>query len=172
MRKDVLKDIVLTALFVALVALATMAIKIPTGATQGYLNVGDAVIFAAAIWLGARTGLVAGGLGSALADVLSAYAMWAPWTLVIKGVEGLLVGLLAHRAYRERGTLSAGTVGAMLLGAAWMVLGYYVAAGFLLGFGPALATVPENGLQGLAGVTIGVVLVRALHAVDRALRPR
>jgi len=162
MSRSVLKEAVLTALFVALVAVATMAIKIPTGATQGYLNVGEAVIFWAALWLGPRAGAIAGGLGSALADVLSGYAIWAPWTLAIKGAEGLLVGLLAHRSFSRRPGVTATAVGAMVAGAAWMVLGYYLASVVVLhGFAPALATIPENGLQGLASVVLGIVLVRA-----------
>lgn len=166
MSRSLLKEVVLTALFVALVAIATMAIKIPTGATQGYLNVGEAVIFCAALWFGPRTGAIAGGLGSALADVLTGYAVWAPWTLIIKGTEGLLVGLLAHRAFVRRQALSPRTVGAMVAGAIWMVLGYYLASVVVLqGFAPALATIPENGLQGLASVVLGAVLVRAFRGV-------
>jgi uncharacterized membrane protein len=162
MSRSVLKEVVLTALFVALVAVATMAIKIPTGATQGYLNVGEAVIFWAALWLGPRAGAIAGGLGSALADVLSGYAIWAPWTLAIKGAEGLLVGLLAHGSFSRRPGVTAAAVGAMVVGAAWMVLGYYLASVVVLhGFAPALATIPENALQGLASVALGIVLVRA-----------
>ena len=38
--------------------------------------------------------LVAGGLGSALADLLTGYAHWAPWTLVIKGIEGWIAAAI------------------------------------------------------------------------------
>jgi uncharacterized membrane protein len=173
MSRSVLREIVLTALFVALVAVATMVIKIPTGATQGYLNVGEAVIFWAALWLGPRTGAIAGGVGSAMADVLTGYAIWAPWTLAIKGAEGLLVGLLAHRTFARGHALTAGVVGAMVAGAAWMVLGYYLASVVVLhGFAPALATIPENGLQGLASVVLGAVLVRAFRGAKELVESR
>ncbi len=168
MGRATLKEVVLTALFVALVCMATMAIKIPTGVTQGYLNVGEAVIFAAAVWFGPRVGGIAGGVGSALADLLSGYAMWAPWTLVIKAGEGLLVGWLAHRSFLARRSISARTVVAVVLGAAWMVLGYYLASTVVLqGFHVALATIPENGLQGLASVALGLVLVQGLRGYAR-----
>ena len=58
-------------------------------ANEGYINVGDAIIVFGALLF---SGLVAGlssGLGSALADGLGGYAHWAPFTLIIKGVEGL-----------------------------------------------------------------------------------
>ncbi|HEY8497562.1 MAG TPA: ECF transporter S component, partial [Limnochordales bacterium] len=74
------------ALGAALVAAATMFVQIPMPAGQGYANVGDAVIFVFAALFGPTVGLAAGGIGSALADVLTGYAVWAPFTLVIKGV--------------------------------------------------------------------------------------
>ena len=77
----------LNAVLTALVAAATLSIRIPVPATQGYINLGDAVVIAAALVLGPRTGLIAGGIGSALADWLGGYAHWAPFTLIIKGLE-------------------------------------------------------------------------------------
>ena len=52
--------ITVRALAVALVAAATLAIRVPTPATQGYINLGDSVIFVTALIFGARTGAVAG----------------------------------------------------------------------------------------------------------------
>jgi uncharacterized membrane protein len=46
------RRLVLTALFAALVAVATMVINIPMVATQGFVNVGDTMIFAAGIFMG------------------------------------------------------------------------------------------------------------------------
>jgi len=57
------------AISIALVTLGTMAIRISIPATSGYMNLGDSMIFVSAIILGRRYGLVAGGLGSALADM-------------------------------------------------------------------------------------------------------
>jgi len=93
--EDRAKTLVYGALGIALVALATMSIQIPVPQTRGYINLGDTVIFVFAMLFGARIGALAGGVGSALADLLTGYAHWAPFTLVIKGIEGLLVGLLA-----------------------------------------------------------------------------
>ena len=48
-----------------------------------------------ALVFGWRIGGIAGGVGSALADALGGYFIWAPWTLIIKGIEGILVGTIA-----------------------------------------------------------------------------
>ena len=83
------------ALFTALVAAATRVVQIPMPATEGYVNVGDAVIIAGSLLFGGIAGALAGGLGSAMADLLGGYSHWAPFTLVIKGLEGLVIGSLS-----------------------------------------------------------------------------
>ena len=80
--------IVYTALSIAMVALATMAIKIPS-VRGGYINFGDILIFIVAIFFGKKTGFLAGGLGSALSDIILGYSIYAPATFLIKGLEGL-----------------------------------------------------------------------------------
>jgi uncharacterized membrane protein len=167
MRSDGTRVVVTNALFVALVALATMVIQVPTPATGGFINVGDTMIFAAALVLGPRAGMVAGGVGSALADLLTGYAHWAPWTLVIKGFEGLVVGLLGYASYRNARSLTARTVGAMALGAAWMVTGYFGAAVLMKGWAAALTSVPENTVQGVASIVLASTLLTALRAFRR-----
>jgi uncharacterized membrane protein len=43
-----------------------------------------------------------------------------------------------------------------------MVLGYYIFEGFLYGFGAALSAIPFNAVQGVAGLALGLLLVRVL----------
>ncbi len=57
--------------FTALIAVATMFLKLPVPITSGYVHLGDGMIFAASAYLG-PWGAVAGALGSALADLLGA----------------------------------------------------------------------------------------------------
>jgi len=64
------REITLTALSAAFVTVATMLIRIPHPLTKGYINIGDAAVIAVAMVLGKRLGWLAGGLGSALADLL------------------------------------------------------------------------------------------------------
>ena len=69
-----IRQLVRIALLAALVAVATLVLRIPMPATEGYINVGDAVIVAGALLLGGRSAGLAGGIGSALAD--GALARW------------------------------------------------------------------------------------------------
>ena len=94
----------LFALLIALTTVATMVVQIPTPPTQGYINVGDSMIYVSALLFGPLAGLLAGGIGSALADWLTGYGQFAPYTLVIKGLEGLVVGLIAWALLKGRPT--------------------------------------------------------------------
>ena len=85
MEKDKTSKVVLTALMMCLIILATMLIKIPIPFTQGYVHLGDAMIFLSVLILGWKSGIVAAGVGSMLGDIIGGAAAWAPWTLVIKG---------------------------------------------------------------------------------------
>jgi len=90
-------ELAVTAVFTALVCAATVMLQVSIPETKGYFNVGEVMVYTTAIVFGPRIGMMAGGLGSALADVVSGYILYAPATLVIKGCEGLIVGLLSQR---------------------------------------------------------------------------
>lgn len=145
------------ALLMALVAAATLALRLPMPATEGYINLGDALIIAGSLLSGGRIGGLAGGLGSALADLYGGYTHWAPFTLVIKGCEGLLIGWLGQ----GRGWLAR--TGIAALGMAWMVLGYLVVEFFFYGPGPALLSLWGNIVQGAASLACGLPLAAALQ---------
>ncbi|MXX03848.1 MAG: ECF transporter S component [Gemmatimonadetes bacterium] len=175
------RRLTLAALSIALVTLATFVIRIPNPATQGYINLGDGLLFTLALVFGWRIGGLAGGVGSALADALGGYFIWAPWTLVIKGIEGILVGTIAFwgtgggqdtegglddqggRGTSDAGGTSGGrhprriaAFAAVLVGGAWMVTGYYLAGSVLFGGIAALTEIPGNLVQ--AGVAVVVAL--------------
>ena len=153
----------------ALVAAVTLLIRIPMPATEGYVNIGDAIIVAAALLFGPRVGGLAGGFGSALADLLGGYAHWAPFTLLIKGGEGVLVGFLGGRTTIHLATLTNLAVAAALTvpGLAWMVGGYFTVEFFLYSLGPALASLPGNGLQAVVSLACGLPLAALLRRRGR-----
>lgn len=84
------------ALFTALVFAATCIFTVYVPATRGYFNIGETMIYTAALLMGPLIGGLAGGVGAALADIFLGYGYYAPGTLVIKFCEGYLVGLLAR----------------------------------------------------------------------------
>ena len=91
----------LTGLFAALGCVGTMILQVPSP-SGGYVNLGDAVVILGAWLLGPVYGAAAGGVGPALADLLSGYAVYVPATLVIKAVMALTAAQL-YRALGKRG---------------------------------------------------------------------
>jgi uncharacterized membrane protein len=164
------KNISLLALFCALVVVATIIVRLPIPATGGYFNLGDTIIFITSILLGPVSGMVVGGVGSAVADVVGGFAQFAPWTLVIKGIEGLLAGLLvrALRADPKTGIGALLAFGSFVVAGLWMVAGYFGAEYVIFGldWAPPTAELPFNLAQGgISAVVAGLlspILARAL----------
>ncbi|MCI2057854.1 MAG: ECF transporter S component [Oscillibacter sp.] len=157
--QDRTKLVVMTGLLAALTCVATMVIKIGTP-TGGYLNLGDTTVLLGACLLGPVYGAVAGGVGSAMADLLNGYVAWMPATLVIKAVMALAAGLL-YRKLRGRpwGVAVSGIVGEIP-----MVAGYWLYESWMLGsFAGAAAGVPGNLAQAAFGVAASTLLILALR---------
>lgn len=153
------KRLVLLAVVASLVLVATAFLKVPT--PTGYVHLGDGVIYAAAVAFGPSFGAVSGAIGSTLADVLGGYFVWAPWTFVIKGVAGWVIGRMGHGRPRRAQALAMATAGI------WTVAGY--AAGTAVLYSPA-AVLPEilgNIAQVGSGVAIGMVLGPVLASLSR-----
>lgn len=170
--KNNLKLLVLTALFAALCCVATMSIRIPTPGTSGYIHPGDALVILSGVFLGPAYGLLAGGIGSALADLIGGYVIYVPITFVIKGLVALISGLIYSRAKNSRRshTLCVGLGG--LTDILLVAGGYYACESLLYGPAGALASVPANLIQGVSGLVIALVLYPALSAVPQLRRLR
>jgi len=97
-----IKSIIYAGMMIALVFVATYVIKIPIPFTQGYIHAGDAMIFLSAILFGPLIGGLAGGIGSAMADLFGGYAIWAFPTLIIKFFMGYLVGFFGYRTEKRK----------------------------------------------------------------------
>lgn len=114
MEETKTKKIILGGLMIALVFVSTFSVKIPIPFTQGYIHAGDSMIFVAAILLGWKYGALAGGIGSAFADIMGGYAMWALPTFIIKSIMGALVGLLCNKSTSKIITTITGLCSAIL----------------------------------------------------------
>ncbi|MEM0313920.1 MAG: ECF transporter S component, partial [Candidatus Bathyarchaeia archaeon] len=73
------------------------AFSVYVPATHGFFNIGESMVFLSALLFGPFVGAFAGGVGSMFADLLLGYPHYAPATLIIKGCEGAVVGLLKRR---------------------------------------------------------------------------
>lgn len=135
------------------VLVTTMFIRVPLP-SKGYFNFGDVAVVFAGLLLGRKFGAFAGGVGSALADVLGGFAIFAPLTFVAKGLEGLLAGF------------AKGKQGVMyhlfpLLGVISMAAIYFLGETFVAQYGgiaTALSEVAPNLIQAAGGYIGGKLL--------------
>jgi len=94
--------IAMAAVLTAVTVVFTFMVRIPIAPTRGYINLGDVAIYFTAFTFGPITALIAGGVGTALADLLAGYGQWAPISLVIHGAQGLTAGLIIRGAVKNR----------------------------------------------------------------------
>ena len=161
---------VTTAMMTAMVMIATTFFKVPNA--MGYIHLGDGFVLLAAIILPKKYACFAGGVGAGLADIYGGYAVWAPWTLVIKIVMVLIVQLffdfLTKRASNGKHIAKIAGIPfaelfAYVLAVLWTVSGYYVAQGFISGnWAAPIADVPGNVLQAAVGSVIAILVSVAL----------
>ena len=155
------KKIVTAALMAALSCVATMILKIPSP-LKGYINLGDCIVLTAGWLLSPVWGFLAAGLGSALADILSGYVIYGPATFLIKGMMALVAfhgfKLLHNKCNKLFSRIISGIAAEIV-----MIVGYFVFAGLLYGFGPAAVNIPANAVQGIAGILIGIILVQMIE---------
>jgi len=148
------KKVVMAAMLAALICVTTMFIKVPMP-FKGYINLGDCFVLLAGWMLSPVYGFFAAAIGSAMADVFAGFAVYAPATFVIKG----LMALIAHMGtgHKVKGEMLSGIAAELV-----MVGGYLVFESILYGFAPSLVNVPLNGIQGVAGLVTGLVLLRII----------
>lgn len=161
--------LVVAGVLTAVVAVLTLMVRVPIAPTRGYIHLGDVGVYFAAFAFGPAVGLLAGGLGTGLADILGGYAHWAPLSFLFHGAQGLVAGYLALRGGR------GGHLLGWLLGAIIMIGGYFLAGTAFYGAGPALTEMPGNFLQAVAGGVIGLPLAAAIRRawppVERLANP-
>lgn len=161
MKNKNLRLLTLTAMFAALIMLVTAYIMhIPTGFNNGYIHLGDTMIFIAASMLPTPYALVAAAMGGALADILSVAAVWAIPTAIIKALMVLPFTAKQERLLCKRNALAiviSGVIG---------IVGYALAAMIMYGsFAAGVADVLPNVIQEAAGGAMYVVLALALDRV-------
>ena len=159
-----LKKLILAALFAALSCVATMSIRIPTPGTGGYIHPGDAIVILSGVILGPVWGFLAGGIGSALSDLIGGYFVYVPITFMIKGLVALAAGLL----YQKVGNTQKSRYAAVVLGGVADIIlvagGYFVCEYFIYGAGAA-ASIPANIIQGIGGLVISCILYPILISI-------
>lgn len=165
--KAKLRQAVLASLLTAMITVLTCYIKIPM--QNGYMHIGDSIIYIAACLLPAPLAVFCGAVGGALSDIVGGYTIYALPSLIIKA----LIVLPFDR--KKTQILSKRNILACLLGAVITVVGYYLTEVIIVAsaenilspvpWTTALPTVPGNLIQ--AVVSTGIFSAVAI-ALDKA----
>lgn len=148
--------IVLIALFSALVCVLTIFVQVPAG--KGYINFGDALIFISSSMLGPIGGAIVGALGSSLADVFSGFALYAPFTFVIKGGEGFLCGILYLYVFKKQRPIFR-RLWSTLISGAIIIVGYFLTDLILFGWQASLVNFISGPIQVGVSVVIAMIIM-------------
>lgn len=162
--KDV-KKLVMAALFAALCCVATMSIKIPVPATNGYIHPGDAMVILSGIFLGPIMGGLAAGIGSMMADLLGGYIVYIPITFAVKTVMAVASYYAFHILTKKGAKMIVGCIASGVCAAVIVTLGYFVCESLLYGISTAAASVIPNIIQGLGGLIISSILLPVLSPI-------
>ncbi len=167
MRNESTKNMTYMAMMAALALVATILIRVPVPATQGYIHPGDAVVMISVMMLGAKRGAASGALGEAMADLLGGYAIFSPITFAAKLLMGVLVALAIKKYCNKKKTGKTVAVAEglifLLLACFSMVAVYYFAEAAIYGnLIIPLAEIPANIIQFsvsavLAGIMGGLI---------------
>lgn len=145
------KELTIDAMFIALTFVFTFAVnvRLPIAANGGLIHLGNVPLFVGAVLFGRRTGALAGAIGMGLFDLLSGWILWAPFTFIIVGLMGFMVGSIA---YNRKGV--QWVIFAFLLAMIIKVVGYYLAEVIIYrNWIAPLTSIPGNIVQvGVAAV--------------------
>ena len=168
MKIEKMRKIIFSALFSAIICVATFVIQIPIPATGGYVNLGDCFVIISGYMLGGFYGAIASGLGSALADILAGYAQYAPATFIIKAAMAIVVYYLfiaLCKAMGEKLTIVSRII-TSVIAEIIMAAGYFAYEALILGYGlSAAASIVPNLMQGFVAVISSVIISAAIDKI-------
>ena len=162
---------IFTALFAALIFIATTYLKLPLP-FMGYVHLGDSLIFLAASLLAPTYACTAAAIGAGLADIIGGFPQYALVTILVKALTALCFSARREKCIKTRNLIAL--IPAIMINAG----GYYLFEVFLYGgFVPPLANVPFNVMQsvinGIIFVLIGMIIdkTKGLSDIFDGIRP-
>lgn len=175
--KQLLQQIILASLFAAMTTVLTFYIKIPMH--NGYLHLGDSMIYLAAAFLPTPLAMISAGLGGMFADAFGGYTMYMLPTFIIKA------SLVLPFNRKNGKILTKRNVFALFIASLITIFGYYVAEVILVSvsatngfdhfceyfFSPvawssALYCIPGNIMQAVGSAVVFVPLAIALDKIN------
>lgn len=152
MRSHKLYNLVLGALFAALIFVATAVISIPIPGGAGYVHLGDVLVYLTGVILPLPFSVISAAVGGALADLQAGVPIYLPATILIKGLTSFAFTGKNEKMLCPRNFIALPV--AMLLCAG----GYFVYECFIYDVSTAVAGIVYNLIQALASIVLFVIL--------------
>ncbi|WP_159721701.1 ECF transporter S component [Enterococcus sp. CSURQ0835] len=159
------RDVPKLGMMVALTVTLSLMFIIPVPATKGFVTLCEVGIYSSALLFGPAGGLFVGALSGGLIDLISGYPEWALFSIVIHGVQGLILGWCFQKFGPKRGMLLGFPVASL-----FMIAGYAFATTFLFGWPAGIASIPGNIIQNIFGIGVTVPLYHSLHKIVHRLQ--
>ncbi len=157
-----------TALFTALVTVATAVIQIPVG--NGYTHFGDSVIYLSACILPAPYAVFASSAGAVFADLFTGFAIYAPATAVIKALNTLpfiLMRIYLKKRNKDDKILNLQICFMLIPTTLITIFGYLLAEYFMFGQKFAVVSAFTGGwLQPTGSLIIFIILAAAFDRIN------
>lgn len=154
------KSLTQTAMFAAIIFVATAFLPRLALGAGGYLHIGDAFIYLSACFLPLPYAIAAAAIGGSLADLLSGYAIWVPFTFIIKA---LLVIAFTNKTPT---LLSKRNLWACVIALPITTFGYYFAGAVIAGnfVSPKIDLLP-NFIQAAGSAIIFAAIAAAFDRI-------
>lgn len=171
-QKEFLRQMTLACVFTAAVAVMTFFIKIPSH--NGYIHLGDTVIYLSACLLPAPLAMLCGALGGMFADALGGYIIYIVPTMIIKAILPLAFTRKKDRLLCKRNII------ALIPASLVTIVGYYIAEVCLLSISSgnffsyivtaspwvtAVYAIPGNIIQALGSAVAFIFIAIALDKI-------
>lgn len=165
---QLLAKVCLSGLMSAIIAVFTSFVRFPTGINDGYLHVGDSMVYLAGCILG-PFGILAGAIGGAIADLLAGVPIWAIPTAIIKALNCLPFVLAASHFKKNSDDfkiINRLTLPMVIVSGLITVWGYFPVSGLLYSFQGAWAEMPISIVQATGSAIIFIVVGLALDKAN------
>lgn len=163
MRNKSLIKITYTAIFTALILLATSVIKISTGLGEGYIHLGDCFVYLSACVLPFPYCLIASALGGALADILGGFAIWSVPTAIIKMLITSPFAIVCKKSVK---ILNKKTVLMTVVSGVITILGYFIAECILYSVASATLSIIGNTIQAVASGILFIIIAKSTDKIN------
>ncbi len=140
------KRITKISIFMAMSIALTFFPKILT--PTGYIHLGDSIIILSAFFLGPIDAMLVGGIGHAMADIISGYAIYAIPTLLIKGLLGYAMGKIKNKYI------------SMPLGILIVISGYFIFESIYFSIEAGLFSILTSFVQVLSSVIVSLFVYK------------